>query len=157
LGNTYGLAVVDGVPVQQSDSSTGFKADASFINPDNVADTNVLKGFAATNRYGTLGNGAVIFITTKSAVAGFLNTVADIKNKVLLSNNVYDSKLGNILENSSITKALNEQVNNELAYEKYIVERNFNEKDNSFYLDAFDFLRMRIKILRLRLYQTFGS
>ena len=72
LGNSYGLVVVDGVPIQQSDSSTGYRADATFINPDNVADITVLKGFAATNRYGTLGNGGVLLITTKTA-----------KNKVL--------------------------------------------------------------------------
>ena len=52
LGNNYGLIVIDGVPIEQNDSSEGGRSNAaaSFVSPDNVADITVLKGFAATNR-----------------------------------------------------------------------------------------------------------
>ena len=139
LGNTYGLVVVDGVPIQQSDSSTGFTADASFIDPENVAKITVLKGLAATNRYGTLGNAGVILITTKNAIAG-KGTAAN-KNTALVQNNVYDSKSEITNQESAIAKVLKSTGNVEEAYKKYLELRNFNLDNESFFLDSFDFFK----------------
>ncbi|WP_289644562.1 YfaP family protein [Maribacter aestuarii] len=135
LGNNYGLVVVDGVPIQQSDSSTGFLGDASFINPANVADITVLKGFAATNRYGTLGNNGVLLITTKTALAG--KGSGALANSALVQDNVYESDTEMNLNQSALTKALENTGTTEEAYSKYLTLRNFNEKNVPFYLDAF--------------------
>ena len=67
LSTNYGLIVLDGVPLRRSDSSTGEIEDTSFIDPQNIANITVLKGLAATNRFGSLGANGVIMITTKTA------------------------------------------------------------------------------------------
>jgi len=73
IGNVYPLIVLDGVPLRRSDSSGGqgsgsaSKVDLSFIDPNNVAKINVIKGLAATNQYGTLGRNGVIEIINKTA------------------------------------------------------------------------------------------
>ena len=36
LGNVYGLIVIDGVPLRQSDSSSGTVFSSDFINPENI-------------------------------------------------------------------------------------------------------------------------
>ncbi|MGB3149077.1 MAG: TonB-dependent receptor plug domain-containing protein [Maribacter sp.] len=150
LGNQYGLVVVDGVPIQQSNSSTGFLADATFINPDNVADITVLKGFAATNRYGTLGNGGVLLITTKSGLKGG-NAKEGSANTALAQNNIYDPNAEISIVTSPIIKALEGEVSLVKAYEKYLDLRNFNENNDSFYLDAFEFFKNRDKRLAARI------
>ncbi|WP_343912488.1 TonB-dependent receptor plug domain-containing protein [Aquimarina litoralis] len=53
--------IIDGMPLSRNES------DMDFIDPNIIADITVLKGLAATNRYGTLGNNGVVLITTKMA------------------------------------------------------------------------------------------
>ena len=149
LGNNYGLVVVDGVPIKQSDSSTGFLGDASFINPDNVADITVLKGFAATNRYGTLGNNGVLLITTKTALAG--KGSGAVANSALVQNNVYESDMELNSAQSAVRKALEKANTVNEAYDKYLKLRNFNENNVSFYLDAFDYFKDRDKKIATRI------
>ncbi|PQB04083.1 TonB-dependent receptor plug domain-containing protein [Aureitalea marina] len=83
LGDQTGLIVVDGVPVESSvNALTGINApsngpgtnidktilnNVSAFDPANVESITVLKGLAATNKYGTLGRNGVILITTKTA------------------------------------------------------------------------------------------
>ena len=74
-GNNQALFVVDGVPVDNtntnsSDQQTGrggfdYGNAASDINPDNIETINVLKGAAATALYGSRASNGVIMITTK--------------------------------------------------------------------------------------------
>ena len=149
LGNNYGLVVVDGVPMQQSDSSSGFLGDASFLNPDNIEKITVLKGFAATNRYGTLGNGGVLLITTKSGASGKGN--AESENTALIQNNVYDPKAEITIQESPITKALSGTSSTGEAYSKYLELRNFNTGNTSFFLDSFEYFQKRDGDLALRI------
>ncbi|WP_423998962.1 TonB-dependent receptor plug domain-containing protein [Maribacter sp. IgM3_T14_3] len=151
LGNRYGLVVVDGIPIQQSNSSTGFRADATFINPENVADITVLKGLAATNRYGSLGSGGVILITTKSA--GKRNNGSS--NSALATNNFYDPNVNLTTEKSPILKALSNETNLENAYDQYLILRNFNETNDSFYLDAFSFFKDTDKDIAAKIISNF--
>jgi len=151
LGNNYSLIVVDGVPTQQSDSSTGggFGASASFIDPESVASITVLKGYAATNRYGTLGNGGVILITTKAAATGKANTAP--KESALVQDNIYEPNAPLTADESPVLKALNGIANVEDAYEKYLLLRNFNEGDAGFYLDSFSYFKDKDPILAKRI------
>src|SRR3970040_3075883 len=62
-GNNQALFVVDGIPIDNSNSNSGnqktgrggydYGNAASDINPDDIASTNVLKGAAATALYGS--------------------------------------------------------------------------------------------------------
>ena len=75
-GNNQPLWVVDGVPFQSgTDTPFGFTsagggvATSRFldIDPNNIADVQVLKGLAATTLYGDQGKNGVIVITTKNS------------------------------------------------------------------------------------------
>ena len=80
LGDNQALFVVDGVPILNSnvnsaDQKSGrggldFGNAASDINPNNIAEINVLKGAAATALYGSRAQNGAIIITTKKGKAG---------------------------------------------------------------------------------------
>ncbi len=81
-GNNQALFVVDGVPVDNSNTNTADQAigrngydygnAAADINPDNVESITVLKGAAATALYGSrAANGVILVTTKKSSKAGF--------------------------------------------------------------------------------------
>lgn len=75
-GNNQALFVVDGVPIDNTNSNstaqnTGRKGydygnAVSDLNPDDIESMNVLKGAAATALYGERAANGVIMITTKS-------------------------------------------------------------------------------------------
>ncbi|WP_196885247.1 SusC/RagA family TonB-linked outer membrane protein [Aureivirga sp. CE67] len=74
-GNNQALFVVDGVPIDNSNTNgvnqeTGrggydFGNAASDINPEDIASINVLKGAAASALYGSRAANGVVIITTK--------------------------------------------------------------------------------------------
>jgi TonB-linked SusC/RagA family outer membrane protein len=74
-GNNQALFVVDGVPIDNSNSNSGdqqagrggydYGNAASDINPDDIESINVLKGAAATALYGSRASNGVVMITTK--------------------------------------------------------------------------------------------
>lgn len=140
LGNTYGLIVIDGVPIEQSDSSIGGAVQPiSFLNPDMVKDITLLKGFAATNRYGTLGNNGVLLITTKTG--SYAKGGGKKENSALLTNNLFDPEAKIIVRESPFTTALKEETSVLGAYRKYLTLRNFNGDNPVFYLDSFAFFK----------------
>lgn len=163
LGNNYGLVVLDGIPMQTSESAgglTGFaaphpielqrsQADLSFLNPDNIADITVLKGFAATNRYGALGNGGVLLITTKNGQ--YAKGKEGPANSALVQNNIYDPTSEIIPNPSAVFKALTAMPNIQQAYGKYLELRSFNMGDPSFFMDCFQYFRDKDQKLALRI------
>ncbi|MBF8457429.1 SusC/RagA family TonB-linked outer membrane protein [Kaistella sp. G5-32] len=75
-GSNQPLFVVDGTPMLNSStsvSSTALNVDTgntiSDINPDDIAEINVLKGAAATALYGSRASNGAIIITTKRGKA----------------------------------------------------------------------------------------
>ncbi|HEY4616630.1 MAG TPA: SusC/RagA family TonB-linked outer membrane protein [Flavobacterium sp.] len=74
-GNNQALFVVDGIPIDNSNSNSGnqktgrggydYGNAASDINPDDIASINVLKGAAATALYGSRASNGVVMIVTK--------------------------------------------------------------------------------------------
>ena len=74
-GNNQALFVIDGVPVDNSNTNSGnqrtgrggydYGNGATDINPDDIESLNVLKGGAATALYGSRAANGVIVITTK--------------------------------------------------------------------------------------------
>ncbi|MEA2043341.1 MAG: SusC/RagA family TonB-linked outer membrane protein [Bacteroidota bacterium] len=74
-GDNQALFVVDGVPINNRNSNTGYQSvggsgydygnPVSDINPNNIESVSVLKGAAATALYGSRAANGVIMITTK--------------------------------------------------------------------------------------------
>ncbi|NNE01533.1 MAG: TonB-dependent receptor plug domain-containing protein [Eudoraea sp.] len=144
LGNNYSLVVIDGVPQRQSDSSSGASSSNQtgfdYINPDNIASITVLKGYAATNKYGSLGANGVILITTKSAAAS--KTSGEPVDLARLTDNIYSEDTSKPATNqSSIRITLEEARSTEEAYLKYLLLRPASKTDINFFFEAYDFFK----------------
>lgn len=84
-GNNQALFVVDGVPIDNSNTNTtdqrtgrsgyDYGNAAADINPDDIAAVSVLKGAAATALYGSRAANGVVMITTKKGSRGIGVTV----------------------------------------------------------------------------------
>lgn len=80
-GNNQALFVIDGVPVDNSNTNSSSETQgfagydygnaAADINPDDIASISVLKGAAASALYGSRAANGVIVITTKKGKKGF--------------------------------------------------------------------------------------
>ena len=155
LLNNYGLIVVDGVPIKQSNSgSDAFQtgdpvASTNFIDPSLIEEITVLKGLAATNRFGSLGSNGVLLITTKTAAVRGKDGV--LVDQARLRDNVYD-KNENLQrpENAPFFKALESTSNTAEAYLNYTSLRALNERNAAFYLESFEYFVSRDRSLAAR-------
>lgn len=139
LLNNYGLIVIDGIPMQQGDSSGRNPQPAfNFVDPENIADITVLKGMAATTKYGTLGANGVILITTKNAVYGKGQT--GTVDRARLRNNTYTGEDLTSGRTSAIQKQL-AAVPTDLAYSKYLEMQALNSNRPEFYMEAYAFFK----------------
>lgn len=64
----YPIFFYDGVPLPRYSKKNKIRHD--FINPDNIKSVTVLKGLAATNRFGSMGSNGVILIATYTGDTG---------------------------------------------------------------------------------------
>ncbi|MBN4070591.1 carboxypeptidase-like regulatory domain-containing protein [Olleya sp. AH-315-F22] len=136
FSNRYALIVIDGASIPRASTMVGNTNKLTdFIDPDNVASISVLKGLAATNRYGTAGSGGVILITTKMSLGGKKSKTP--YNSALLRNNTYTEDLKAV--NSSI-----KDIGYIKAYEKH---QTLNEVYNHY-------LKQRLNYLNDALYFT---
>lgn len=151
LGNNYGLVVVDGTPLAQSNSAGGVAGSqrANFIDPANIADITVLKGLAATNMYGEAGRNGVLLITTKNAVYGASENRPDT-DALQLRDNVYDANEATGPSGSAVTRALS-GIPVTPAYRRYLELRQSRGDDPGFYLDASAAFRERDPALAARI------
>ncbi|WP_411030925.1 TonB-dependent receptor plug domain-containing protein [Spongiimicrobium sp. 3-5] len=144
LSNNYGLVVIDGVPMSKSNSSfynsSGRVQSSGFINPNDVANITVLKGLAATNRYGSLGSNGVILIETKTAS---FKKGKQKKDLALLTDNVFEGKLkvGNKLLVTPYLKELKKEKDIEQAYRAYLKQRHQYAQLPEYFIDISDFFR----------------
>lgn len=140
LGNQYGLVVVDGLVIQQSDSSrdNGFLADTGFINPENIESVTYLKGLAATNIYGSDGSNGVLLIKTKTGTSSYKK-----KKKRQLGNTptyIDDTDIKEIIDKPYI-KEISQTKTIEDAYNIYISQRELYGKDISFFFDMASYFK----------------
>ncbi|MGW9686100.1 TonB-dependent receptor plug domain-containing protein [Flagellimonas sp. 2504JD1-5] len=139
LGNNYGLIVINGIPTERSNSATGYIADTSFIDPQNIAEITVLKGLAATNRFGSMGANGVLLITTKTAqVAG---PKGERKDLARLTNNIYDEKI-KVSNKTLVTpylKELKKGKNVQEAYTIYLEQHGKYPDTPEYFLDVYAF------------------
>jgi len=142
IGNVYPLIVLDGVPLRRADSSAGPgspKVDLSFIDPNNVAKINVLKGLAATNQYGALGRNGVIEIITKTG--SYKKNGKKPIDRALLQNNIYKETTGSNAVILPYIKQLQSSKSVSKAYNKYLKLRNVYRKDIGFYFAVSDYFK----------------
>ena len=95
-GNNMPLYVVDGVPFDNTNlGSAGTWGGIDMgdglqnINPDDIADIQVLKGAAASALYGYRGGNGAILITTKSGQKDLKGVSIELNNN-LTFNSIYD-------------------------------------------------------------------
>ncbi len=93
-GSNQPLFVVDGIPFgSDTNNNESFVDNATEssrfldLDPNNIADINVLKGLSATALYGNRGRNGVILITTKNAQGGDYegNTTVSISSSTFFS------------------------------------------------------------------------
>ena len=84
-GSNQPLFIVDGVPFSSDTNSQGDAIDGNVgssrfldLDPNNIANVNVLKGLAAANLYGSQGRNGVILITTKAGASGSVKKKSEI-------------------------------------------------------------------------------
>ena len=140
LGNQYGLVVVDGLAIKQSNSSmgAGFIADTGFINPENIESVTYLKGLAATNIYGTEGRNGVLLIKTKTGSSSFKK-----KKKRQLGNTPIYNEYVEIEEiiNEPYIKEISQTTTIEDAYKMYLSQRKLYGKDINFFFDIASYFK----------------
>ena len=161
LGNSYGLIVIDGVPLQRSSSaavgaaspnSTGKSSNIrenggapgaaqqlSFLDPKNIAKITVLKGLAATNRFGSEGVNGVLLISTKTGSGG--RRSGETVDLARLKDNLYAEDGLNTSQDSPYLNAFKSAPSPEDAYETYASLHVLNGDNIGFYLDAFKFFK----------------
>ena len=132
LGNQYGLIVLDGVPIQQSNSATGFVSKTNFINPENIESITYLKGLAATNIYGSQGSNGVLLIKSKTGSSSFkkkkrkkIGNTPYYQEDAATTNSIETPYLKEIIQTSSINS----------AYNVYLKQRKSYGKDINFFFD----------------------
>lgn len=154
LGNQYGLIVVDGVPLNGSDSGAnsitgaGLNSAANnyvsqtdnMIDPSMVHSITYLKGLAATNRYGTIGRNGVLLITTKNAIAGkdYTKKQEALGTTATYSGNAVELETlpnNNYINDLKTAKTVGE------AFEKYLIQRAEFGNQPSFYFDVYDYFK----------------
>ena len=159
--NNYALIVIDGIPVESTDKFGAFGANATLtavnnaspsaqgqrealfdhVNPDNIAEVTVLKGLAATNRFGTLGANGVIMITTKTSLGG--DASGKPIDRARLTDNIFEGKLvskkGQL--NTKYLKALKKAKSVKAAYQLYLEQRGAYKEQFHYYIDVADYFR----------------
>jgi len=140
LGNQYGLVVVDGLAIKQSNSSmgAGFIADTGFINPENIESVTYLKGLAATNIYGSDGSNGVLLIKTKTGSSSFKK-----KKKRQLGNTptyIDDTEIEEIIDKPYI-KEISKTRTIEEAYKMYLSQRKLYGNDINFFFDIASYFK----------------
>lgn len=139
-----GLIVVDGVPIESSPealtslngSDKNILTSTGILAPENIAEITVLKGLAATNKWGTLGRNGVILVTTKTSLPG--KRVEKKSNAPLGTTDTY---IGGALEmgdlpNVEYINRLRPATSVDDAYDIYLRERRTYGHDPSFFLNT---------------------
>lgn len=99
-GSNQPLYIVDGIPIDNSVNSSGNFLDGNVgtsrqfdMDPNQIESVEVLKGFAATNLYGTQGRNGVIMIRTK---AGSTRAKGSKKNEITISQGVFFNEIASL-------------------------------------------------------------
>ena len=155
LLNQYGLVVIDGVPLQQSNSASGGiagnpaesffggiqYAQDNIINPELIIDITYLKGLAATNRYGTMGRNGVLLITTKNAA--LMDSEIPQEEIPLGTTATYSGNAQAIadLPAEPYISVLKDSKSIDQAFNNYLKQRDIHGESAIFYLDVYEYFK----------------
>lgn len=133
--------IVDGITLPRSGQlSLGDKKNYNFLDPNNIADITILKGLAATNRYGAAGRNGVVLIKTKTAKNNKTleqNTLEDKPSEIKYNMYTYDLEISD--ENiSSYVNTLKLFSDSQKSYDKYIDMLSANKDNVSFFVECSD-------------------
>jgi tetratricopeptide (TPR) repeat protein len=137
-----GLIVVDGVAVESSPTSSTIGGNGGDkmvlsgmgIDPLNIAEIKVLKGLAATNKYGTIGRNGVIEIKTKTG--SFKNGKKKKKKAIGTTLTYKGDALEKSVEQKPYIQALQKMENIDDAYNLYLKQRKEYGKDMQYFFDV---------------------
>jgi len=142
VNSNHPLIIVDGAPVPRSqpggfNGTTGItegKQSLGFVDPNNIKDITVLKGLAATNRYGAEGSSGVILITTKSGSGA---TSSKKKKRRIGTTKTFTGEIGNSqFAKPQYIKTLENEDSAKDAYVSYISLRDIFGSDISFFINV---------------------
>ncbi|MBT8258491.1 MAG: carboxypeptidase-like regulatory domain-containing protein [Bacteroidia bacterium] len=143
LLNQYGVVVLDGMPLAQTDSGFGGIAynQDDIINPDMIESITYLKGLAATNRFGTIGRNGVLLITTKNGARP--KSVDDEEAIPLGTTSQYTGNASEIsdLPNKPYIEELRKSESVNDAFKTYLVQRVDHGDSPYFYIDVHDYFK----------------
>ena len=134
-----GLIVVDGTAVESSPQSTiGVGGDKNVltgmgIDPANIDEIKVLKGLAATNKYGTLGRNGVIEIRTKTAT---FKDKKKKKKKLGTTATYTGDALEKSVQSKPYIKELQKSTDINDAYNVYLKQRKELGKNAQYFYDV---------------------
>lgn len=126
------LIVIDGVPQFRSNTSEEFKdITTRHIDPANIAEITVLRGLAATNRYGSEGGNGVILITTKTNSFNNPNGQSKKSKKKAPEFVEYEAEVPFYLSDLQTLE------NEEDQYEKYLAYKELFGNSTDFYINVY--------------------
>ena len=134
--------IVDGITLPRSGQiSLGEKKkDYNFLDPNNIEDITILKGLAATNRYGAAGRNGVVLIKTKTANSNKIlgqNALEDEPSEIKYNMYTYDLLISD--ENvSSYINTLKLFTDPKKSYDKYLDMLSANKDNVSFFVECSD-------------------
>ncbi|MDY8136201.1 TonB-dependent receptor plug domain-containing protein [Aquimarina sp. 2201CG5-10] len=137
IGSNHPLFVIDGVPLPQSGVSQANKKPTDVVDPNNIANITVLKGLAATNRYGTTGRNGVILITTKTSVNKYTGAKEETDEPLKIEYKMFTSPLTIAnQQNSGYIKMLKSITDIDKAYTHYLDKREQNIDNITYYVES---------------------
>ncbi|MAT89149.1 MAG: hypothetical protein CMC35_00535 [Flavobacteriaceae bacterium] len=149
-GSNQPLFIVDGVPMASNTNAQGSFLEGNVgssrildLDPNMIADVNVLKGLAATTLYGSEGRNGVVIITTKSTAdlpTPTLGTIPKAKNDA--------EKLAELLDATPYTfsvlslpyiQQLHQKQTLTEKYEQYLEDREQMFDKPYYFMDVYDY------------------
>ncbi|MDX1470608.1 MAG: hypothetical protein R3213_03855 [Flavobacteriaceae bacterium] len=139
-----GLLVIDGVPMQSDPKFLGgvstdkaIISKSGLLHPDNIAEITVLKGLAATNRWGTLGRNGVILVTTKAG-SQLATEDGEFNNGKIGTTDTYEggALLMEDLPNTEYIEALSTAKSVDEAYNIYLKQRGYFGDSPEFFFNT---------------------
>ena len=137
------LIIVDGFPLAKDRPSQAVKG-IDMIDPNNVESVTVLKGLAATNRYGSEGNAGVILIATKTFSSN--KKINKPVNATLLRDNTYAENVESITDASLYKLPYIQEYKNfktfQEVYAHYLIEREKHFKNPLFFINTAEYIAL---------------
>ena len=141
--NRYALVVLDGVPLQvpnDINNTNSLITQTETIDPSTIAEVVIIPNASASTRFGWLGGGGVILLTSKSQAAADSKAAMD---RLLRKDNIFNDKWVPPIPKSmpNYIEALQGKGKGEHLYNAYLTQRDLHGTTPIFYTDVSDFVR----------------